>query len=56
MTADLRLVAAGAILLLASSALFLRTGVPGDVSLLLATVAVAGVTVAAIQFGSRGTT
>ncbi|MFB6129838.1 MAG: hypothetical protein ABEJ28_03345 [Salinigranum sp.] len=54
MTVDARLVAAGAGLLLASSALFLRTGVSGGVPLVLAAVAALGVTVAAIRSGTRG--
>jgi hypothetical protein len=55
MTEDMRLVVAGAALLLSSSALFLRTGVSGDVSLLLATIAIAGIAVAALRFGARRT-
>jgi hypothetical protein len=55
MTVDLRLVGAGAALLLASSALFLRTGVPGGVSQLLASIAIGGITVAALRFGTRRT-
>ena len=55
MTVDMRLVAAGAVLLLSSSALFLRTAVPGDVSLFLAGLAVVGVVAAALRFGARRT-
>ena len=55
MTEDLRLVAAGAALLLSSSVLFLPTAVPGDISLLLAVVAVVAVVAAALRFGVRRT-
>jgi hypothetical protein len=50
-TTDLRAVAVGVGLLLASSVLFSRMGV-GDVSALLAAVAVGGVLVAAAQTAS----